>query len=86
MLGNVWEWCEDAWHDNYEGAPDDGRVWADDAAEGGRRVSRGGGWAGHARRCRCACRFGWRPGFRDGELGFRFVLAATFNEGIRAFP
>jgi formylglycine-generating enzyme required for sulfatase activity len=27
MLGNVWEWCEDAWHDNYEGAPADGTAW-----------------------------------------------------------
>ena len=22
--GNVWEWCEDIWHDSYEGAPADG--------------------------------------------------------------
>ena len=24
MLGNVWEWCEDGWHDNYDDAPTDG--------------------------------------------------------------
>jgi formylglycine-generating enzyme required for sulfatase activity len=27
MHGNVWEWCEDVWHDNYEGAPSDGSAW-----------------------------------------------------------
>ncbi len=29
MHGNVWEWVEDVWHDNYEGAPDDGRAWTE---------------------------------------------------------
>ena len=27
MIGNVWEWCEDDWHDNYIGAPTDGSAW-----------------------------------------------------------
>jgi formylglycine-generating enzyme required for sulfatase activity len=25
--GNVWEWCFDPFHENYQGAPRDGRVW-----------------------------------------------------------
>jgi len=43
MLGNVWEWCEDNWHENYHGAPVDGSAWLlggiDDVG-----VIRGGGW------------------------------------------
>jgi formylglycine-generating enzyme required for sulfatase activity len=27
MHGNVWEWCEDDWHSNYNGAPSDGSAW-----------------------------------------------------------
>ena len=27
MHGNVWEWVEDDWHGNYDGAPTDGSAW-----------------------------------------------------------
>jgi len=43
IYGNVWEWVEDDWHDNYDGAPDDGRAWVDDP-RGADRVIRGGSW------------------------------------------
>ena len=87
MLGNVWEWCEDQWHGNYDGAPNDGSAWIDkQAASGSHRVRRGGSWANHARNCRCAYRYYWRPVNRAPHLGFRFVLASSFNEGVRAFP
>ncbi|TVR84546.1 MAG: formylglycine-generating enzyme family protein [Rhodospirillales bacterium] len=43
MHGNVWEWCEDCWHDSYHGAPDDGRAWGgEDGGDCDRRVLRGG--------------------------------------------
>ncbi|MEA5540781.1 formylglycine-generating enzyme family protein [Limnoraphis robusta Tam1] len=60
MHGNVWEWCEDDWHDNYEGAPIDGSAWFDDnmnlAEKQSRTVVRGGSWADHAKDCRSADR------------------------------
>ena len=41
MHGNVWEWVEDCWHDDYEGAPSNGGVWTD-KGDCSRRVLRGG--------------------------------------------
>ena len=43
MHGNVWEWCEDAWHPDYTGAPTDGRAWTS-GGDSTKRVLRGGGW------------------------------------------
>ena len=45
MHGNVWEWVEDCWHDNYEGAPTDGRAWTSGCGSGVRAVLRGGSWS-----------------------------------------
>jgi formylglycine-generating enzyme required for sulfatase activity len=73
MAGNVYEWVEDDWHDNYKGAPGDGRAWVDDPRGSG-RVIRGGGWGGSAGDCRSACRIRYEPGGRAFALGFRLVL------------
>ena len=40
--GNVWEWVQDCWHGNYEGAPSDGSAWA--SGDCSVRVLRGGAW------------------------------------------
>ncbi|MCP5197405.1 MAG: formylglycine-generating enzyme family protein [Gammaproteobacteria bacterium] len=70
LLGNVWEWCQDHWHDDYEGAPTDGSAWEDSDA-GANRVLRGGSWINHARSVRAAYRDRLRPDNRDDRLGFR---------------
>jgi formylglycine-generating enzyme required for sulfatase activity len=55
--GNVWEWCADHWHSNYERAPNDGSAWIDaKAAEDENRVLRGGYWYNVPRFCRSASR------------------------------
>jgi formylglycine-generating enzyme required for sulfatase activity len=74
MHGNVWEWCADHWHDNYEGAPEDGRAWIDEGAKANDlkwRLLRGGSWVNHSAGCRSAYRNVGRPDFRDGDFGFR---------------
>ena len=42
MVGNVFTWVEDCYHDNYNGAPTDGSPWLTDDCR--TRVVRGGSW------------------------------------------
>jgi formylglycine-generating enzyme required for sulfatase activity len=69
MLGNVWEWTEDCWNDNYAGAPADGRAWT--AGDCGRRVLRGGSWVGDPGLVRAADRDWDTSAGRNGSGGFR---------------
>jgi formylglycine-generating enzyme required for sulfatase activity len=76
MHGNVWEWCADHWHGNYEGAPEDGRAWIDEEAkenknETKRRLLRGGSWLDHPADCRSAYRNDPPPDARSYDFGFR---------------
>ncbi len=75
MSGNVWDWCEDDWHNNYQNAPKDGSAWVNNAVRGSGRVSRGGSWRGTARLCRVATRFNHTPGAQIQNLGFRLALS-----------
>jgi formylglycine-generating enzyme required for sulfatase activity len=77
MHGNVWEWCEDNWHGNYDGAPTDGSAWVDISRRASYRVLRGGGWVYDAAFCRSAFRYYYSPGYRYRSLGFR--LSRTYR-------
>ncbi|MCB1776808.1 MAG: formylglycine-generating enzyme family protein [Candidatus Competibacteraceae bacterium] len=71
MLGNVWEWVQDHWHGNYQGAPTDGSAWEDQDAIGAPRVLRGGSWSLNARNVRAASRLDYDPDSRLDVIGFR---------------
>ena len=70
MSGNVWEWVEDSYHDNYNGAPTDGSVWQGDGAK---RVLRGGTWSFKPQNARAANRDRVVPAIRSYYSGFRLA-------------
>ena len=76
MHGNVWEWCQDRWHDNYKGAPEDGSAWMSEDSENIRYVFRGGSWDFYPRYCRSAYRSSNNPDVRFNTLGFRVSCSA----------
>ncbi len=71
MLGNVWEWTEDCWNENYVGAPTDGSAWTQGDCT--RRVVRGGSWYDVPPYLRVTLRFGDRASRRINYDGFRVV-------------
>jgi formylglycine-generating enzyme required for sulfatase activity len=77
MYGNVWEWCEDWFHDSYAGAPTDGSAWIS-GGEQKSRVLRGGSWYAKAHRVGPATSDARVPGDRGAvaHLGFRVVAVA----------
>ena len=75
MAGNVWQWVEDCYHDNYNGAPTDGSAWT--IGDCNRRVVRGGSWYYSPQNLRSALRSWLTTINRDGNVGFR--LGRTLN-------
>lgn len=70
MLGNVWEWTEDRYHDNYKGAPTDGSAWI---TGGKNRVIRGGSWLNRDKHVRVAERDSDEATDHDNFTGFRIA-------------
>jgi len=76
MHGNVWEWCQDYWHENYNGAPTDGSSWV--VPTSGSRVIRGGAWDYGAWNCRSAVRLWYYPACWSYYFGgLRVVLPVS---------
>jgi len=79
LHGNVWEWCEDVWHESYKDKPaelsETGRAWT--TGGGGARVLRGGSWGSFPLRLRSADRVRYTPDGRDYVIGFRVARTLT---------
>lgn len=86
MHGNVWEWTQDCWHDNYLGAPVDGSAWLE--ANGGdcsRRVVRGGSWFLNPQLLRSAFRLRYFPVNAYISLGFRIAFDLSPQQPPKGF-
>jgi formylglycine-generating enzyme required for sulfatase activity/uncharacterized caspase-like protein len=76
MHGNVWEWCLDHWHENYEGAPEDGSAWIDEY-ERLARVIRGGAQSCGPTLCRSTSRASDTANISSRNVGFRIVRSLS---------
>ena len=70
--GNVAEWCEDSWHDNYENAPSNEAPWLeeDDSLD---HVLRGGSWLHLPGSCRSSQRLSSPGNSKSDAFGFRIA-------------
>ena len=71
IVGNVREWVQDTWVDNYKGAPDDGSARMD--GDGNTRIARGGSYSDNAEALRSAARKPLPATTRDSYTGFRVI-------------
>lgn len=72
MHGNVYEWCLDDWHSNYNGAPDNQNPWFSRTSRW--KVVRGGSWNTSPQDCRSTSRSLHMADSAYGDIGFRLVL------------
>lgn len=88
-IGNVWEWCQDRWHDDYTDAPTDGTAWekigfvsglVDRLLHGNtdNRLLRGGSWSSSPARCRPSARLYLDANQLSSYCGLR-VCCLTHN-------
>jgi formylglycine-generating enzyme required for sulfatase activity len=81
LHGQIYEWCEDAWHPNPvgQGHPTDGQPWREEdrdlvrreSGQRGWKLLRGGSWVGEPHFCRAAFRYGVDPGGGSPSNGLR---------------
>ena len=72
MHGNVFEWTQDCWHNDYNGAPTDGSAWTT-RCQGSQRVLRGGSWRSGSVELHSASRYRAYQYDRDNHYGFRLA-------------
>ncbi len=72
MSGNIWEWCEDTWHDTYDGAPGDGSAWTIGDYPN-RQVVRGGAWNFKEYFCRSSFRLWFNADQDNYSVGLRLA-------------
>lgn len=73
MTGNVWEWCQDSYDQNYYSkSPIQNPMGA---LSGSSRVYRGGSWNDSPQFCRAAYRYPYSPALCKHNLGFRVALS-----------
>jgi formylglycine-generating enzyme required for sulfatase activity len=75
MAGNVLQWVQDCYHEDYKEAPPDGSAWTSGACS--RRVARGGSWAQEPQILRSAARLSGTTAVRANTLGFRVGRTLT---------
>ncbi len=75
LHGLVWEWCADVYHENYQGAPNDGSAWV--SGKSSKYVVRGGSWDYDPVPCRSANRAWNNPDLIFNNSGFRCVVPRT---------
>ncbi|MDM7912280.1 MAG: formylglycine-generating enzyme family protein [Methanotrichaceae archaeon] len=74
MSGNVWEWCQDYFHDDYAGAPSDGSPWLSPVSSS--RIRRGGAWDCDTGSLSSSSRGCNAQDFRSNNIGFRLARTA----------
>jgi formylglycine-generating enzyme required for sulfatase activity len=75
MHGNVWEWCQDGWHNDYKGAPTDGSAWSSQSSD--TKLLRGGSWLNNPDYCRSAFRYNSYLDDDSSNIGFRVVCSGA---------
>lgn len=72
ISGNVWEWCQDWYHEKYYASSPKYNPKGPDS--GTARIVRGGAWDNAVRLLRTANRNWFDPGYRYSNIGLRLVI------------